>query len=150
MPISNVSFSITMPKAFDPSKIGFSLGYAGASGYDTSAIQYSVNEDNTQITGSVSRPLSPQEALTIRLELPEGYYVGVRQATGPANTLLIVSLVLVGIALLLAALFPSQKKACADRGVLSAGRDDFCRCRLCDRRAGGRQGHCFFDHLLGR
>ncbi len=110
VPISNVSFSITMPKAFDPSKIGFSLGYAGASGYDTSAIKYSVNEDNTQITGSVNRSLSPQEGLTIRLELPEGYYVGVRQATGPANTLLIVSLVLLGIALLLAALFLRKKK----------------------------------------
>jgi uncharacterized membrane protein YgcG len=110
VPIDYVAFQIFMPKSFDPSKIGFSLGSAGASGYNTDDIQYLTSDNDTKIIGSVHRALSPNEGLTIRLELPNGYYVGARQATGPANSLLIVSLVLLGIALLLAAFFLRKKK----------------------------------------
>lgn len=68
--IQNVTFKITMPKEFDKSKLGFSIGNYGTVGtYD---INYNVN-DNI-ITGSVARTLQPNEAVTVRLELEDGYF----------------------------------------------------------------------------
>lgn len=68
--IQNVTFKITMPKGFDKSKLGFSIGNYGTVGtYD---INYDVN-DNI-ITGSVARTLQPNEAVTVRLELEDGYF----------------------------------------------------------------------------
>ena len=68
--IQNVTFKITMPKAFDKSKLGFSTGEYGTAGtYD---INYNVNEN--VITGNVTKILEPNEALTVRLELDEGYF----------------------------------------------------------------------------
>ncbi len=68
--IQNVTFKITMPKEFDKNKLGFSVGRYGTVG--THDINYSV-KDNV-ITGSVTRTLDPNEALTVRLELEEGYF----------------------------------------------------------------------------
>ena len=48
--ISNVTFKITMPKEFDASKIGFSVGRYGTSGYPEGYLTYDV--DGTTITGS--------------------------------------------------------------------------------------------------
>ena len=70
--IGNVTFKIVMPKDFDSSKLGFSSGSYGSTANDK--IKYSVN-GNT-ITGSYNGILSEGEALTIRCELPEGYFVG--------------------------------------------------------------------------
>ena len=70
--ISNVSFTITMPKSFDKSLLGFSSGYVGST--DSSNITYSVN-GNT-ITGNTINKLYAGQALTVRLTLPEGYFVG--------------------------------------------------------------------------
>lgn len=68
--IQNVTFKITMPKEFNKSKLGFSIGNYGTVGtYD---INYDVN-DNI-ITGSVARTLQPNEAVTVRLELEDGYF----------------------------------------------------------------------------
>lgn len=110
VPIGSVSFHITMPKGFDPSQLGFSIGGEGASGYNSSDLDFRTANSDTEISGEVTRTLYPHEGLTVRLALPDGYYVGARQATGPANNLLIVSLVMLGIALLLAALFMRRKK----------------------------------------
>jgi len=66
----NVTFSITMPKEFDESKLGFSTGVYGTAGTDD--IEYYVN-GNT-ISGRLTEKLSPYEAFTVRLELPEGYF----------------------------------------------------------------------------
>lgn len=70
--ISNVTFSITMPKSFDSSTLGFSSGSTGST--NSSNVYYTVN-GNT-ITGSLSKTLSAGQALTVRLTLPEGYFVG--------------------------------------------------------------------------
>ena len=70
--IGNITFSITMPKSFDSSKLGFSAGRVGST--DSSKIKYSVS-GNT-ITGSYNGILWENEALTVRCELPEGYFVG--------------------------------------------------------------------------
>ena len=66
--IGNVSFTIEMPKAFDPKNIVFMLGAKDAG----SRANYQV-EDN-RITGKVNSVLARGEGLTIRLALPEGYF----------------------------------------------------------------------------
>ncbi len=69
--IDNISFRIEMPKGFDPSKLGFSYGPTGS--VSSSDVSWSV--DGNVITGSYLGSLNPAEALTVRLELPEGYFV---------------------------------------------------------------------------
>jgi len=69
--IGNITFSIVMPKEFDQSKLGFSHGSAGST--DSSGISYQVN--GNAITGSYDGVLNAGEALTVRLELPEDYFV---------------------------------------------------------------------------
>ena len=69
--ISNVTFTIIMPKEFDGTKLGFSSGTFGST--DSSKVDYTVV--NNIIEGSYSGVLNPDEALTIRLELPEGYFI---------------------------------------------------------------------------
>ena len=68
--IERFNFNINMPKDFDKSKIGFSTGKYGKVG--STDVEYSV--DGTTITGRYTKVLSPGEAVTIRLELPEGYF----------------------------------------------------------------------------
>lgn len=70
--IGNVTFSIIMPKEFDSSKLGFSSGSKGS--IDNSKINYNVS--GNKITGIFNEILGVNEALTIRCELPEDYFVG--------------------------------------------------------------------------
>ena len=67
--IKEVTFKITMPKEFDTSKLGFSHGELGSVNSD--GIDYNI--DGTVITGSIKN-LNPNEALTVRCELPQGYF----------------------------------------------------------------------------
>lgn len=76
--INNISFSIEMPKEFDENNLGFSVGKIGST--DSEGIVFSVL-GNT-ITGSYNKTLRPGNALTVRLELPEGYFVGARESSG--------------------------------------------------------------------
>lgn len=69
--IKNISFTITMPKDFDTSKLGFTHGRYGYS--YTDGISYEIN-DNV-ISGTYNGSLSAYEGLTVRLELPEGYFI---------------------------------------------------------------------------
>ena len=68
--IQNVSFSIVMPKEFDDSLLGFSSGAYKTAGTDN--IEYYVN--GNEISGRLTTALKPYEALTVRLELPDGYF----------------------------------------------------------------------------
>ena len=70
--IGNITFSITMPKDFDSSKLGFSSGNIGST--DNGKVKYNVS--GNKITGSYNGVLSVGQALTVRCELPEGYFVG--------------------------------------------------------------------------
>lgn len=70
--IENLSFTINMPKTFDESLLGFSSGYEGST--NSSNVEYTVN-GNT-ITGNIKSPLLAGQGLTVRLTLPEGYFVG--------------------------------------------------------------------------
>lgn len=85
--ISNITFTITMPKEFDKAKLGFSSGKIGS--IDSSNVIFDVN-DNI-ITGKLNGTLNPGEALTIRLELPEGYFVG---ASNNLDLMMIISIIL--------------------------------------------------------
>ena len=72
-PVGNVMWTIGMPKEFAPETIGYSVGGAKTSGYDEECLESSV-KGNT-ISGSYSIPLKTGEGITIRCELPEGYFV---------------------------------------------------------------------------
>lgn len=68
--IKNFTFQISMPKEFDAEQLGFSTGAKGSTENDL--IEYHVS-GNT-ITGSYLDTLTPGEAVTVRMELPEGYF----------------------------------------------------------------------------
>lgn len=70
--ISNISFRIIMPKSFDSSTLGFSSGTTGST--NSSNVSYNVN--GNIIIGTISNTLESGQALTVRLTLPEGYFVG--------------------------------------------------------------------------
>ncbi len=70
--IGNITFTITMPKEFDATKLGFSSGYEEST--ENENVYYSV--DGNVITGGYNGILEPKQALTVRCELPEGYFVG--------------------------------------------------------------------------
>jgi len=74
--IDEIEFSITMPKSFDASKLGFSSGIKGStfSGNVTFEVEGNV------ISGRYNGTLRAGEALTVRLELPDGYFVGAENA----------------------------------------------------------------------
>ena len=69
--IDGIEFTITMPKDFDSFKVGFSSGGEGLT--DNDNITFEVN--SKVITGSYNGTLHPGEALTVRIELPEGYFI---------------------------------------------------------------------------
>lgn len=70
IPISNITFDITMPKAFDESKINITGGNVGSTSNE--GINYDVN--GLSIKGNMNETIYPGQALTIALPLPEGYF----------------------------------------------------------------------------
>ena len=96
--IGNVTFSITMPKEFDSSKLGFSSGTTGST--DNSKVKYNVS--GNKITGNYNGILGTNEALTVRCELPEGYFVGARLTFNSINYIIyLIPLLFLVITLLL-------------------------------------------------
>ena len=82
--IESVTFTVTMPKDFDASTLGFSSGDFGATDNDNI-----ISEVRGQvISGSYNGKLKAGEALTVRLELPEGYFVGATENNPDAMMLL--------------------------------------------------------------
>ena len=77
--IGNITFTITMPKDFDSSKLGFSSGSTGST--DNSNIKYNVS--NNVITGKYTSILGKNEALTVRCELPDGYFSKAKDTIEP-------------------------------------------------------------------
>ena len=68
--IANITFNVTLPKDFDKSKVGVSTGVYGTVG--SNKVDFSV--DGRTITGKVQGFLNPKEGVTLRIELPEGYF----------------------------------------------------------------------------
>lgn len=102
--INNFTFSIRMPKTFDESQMVFTSGYYGATDGDN--ITYSVN-DNT-ISGKATTILAPGEGVTMRLTLPDGYFLV--KDPGVGYVLIGVFLLFLAAALVLFFLFGKDKK----------------------------------------
>lgn len=103
--ISNISFSITMPKEFDASSLGFSSGRYGYT--DNNSVSYSVN-GNT-ISGIYTDTLPAENGLTIRLTLPDNYFVGARDNKTDYYIIIGICLFIVFIAFVLWLLFGRDK-----------------------------------------
>ncbi len=84
--IGNISFRIEMPKDFDASKLGFSSGRKGTVGSDS--VYYVVN--GNEIMGKYNGILLPNEALTARVELEEGYFANAKLPYSPEEYLIYV------------------------------------------------------------
>lgn len=69
--IGGISFRIVMPEAFDASMLGFSRGFLDST--ENTGIEYQI--DGNIISGIYTGVLNPGEALTVRIQLPEGYFV---------------------------------------------------------------------------
>lgn len=132
--IGNVTFTIVMPRDFDESKLGFSAGKYGTSG--TTFIDYTV--EGKVIKGSYNRILEANEALTVRLELPEGYFVVKGFSDSPlVYILLIIPLLFLAVAVYLwnkygkedlvtetVEFYPPEGKNSLDVGFLYKGNAD--------------------------
>lgn len=94
--INNVTFKITMPKEFDASKIGFSVGRYGTFGYPEEYLTYDV--DGTTITGSYNYILNSYEGITIRIQLPEGYFTVDNSISTEVIVIIAVTLILLALA----------------------------------------------------
>jgi len=70
--IKNASFFIKMPKEFSADNIGLSIGRYGIAGFDNDAEFYS---DGKYIQGVTKRQLNPNEGITIRVLLPDNYFI---------------------------------------------------------------------------
>lgn len=69
--IGDINFKITMPKEFDESKIGFKVGNE-LTEYNPDYINYNI--DGKTISGKYNGALPGYTSLSIRIELPEGYF----------------------------------------------------------------------------
>ncbi len=84
--INNITFTITMPKEFDQSKLGFSYGGFGSTA--TEAISYQVS--GNKVTGNLNKTLYPNQSLSVRCELVEGYFKGKAVRSEPVKYLVII------------------------------------------------------------
>ena len=110
-PIEHFSFAVYMPKSFDAEKIGFSIGRAGQEGYREGELVYGV--DGNTVYGELTRGIAPLEGVTMRMELPEGYFVNERWRIEPAYIMMAIG---IGITVVLGGLLATlgkRKKAVA-------------------------------------
>lgn len=70
--IKKVKFKIELPAPFDSSKVGISIGKYGTKGFDGGA-EFSV-QDNI-IFGETLQNLPPFHGITVRIELPNGFFL---------------------------------------------------------------------------
>ena len=113
--IRNVTFTIKMPKEFDKTLINFPNGAYGSTRYEN--VKYEIN--GTTITGYLEKDrygtaLNSYSGLTVRIELPEGYYVNERvnhDYTKPLLMIIIaVNTILIVLAVLLFFKYSLRKK----------------------------------------
>ena len=105
-PYGDVTFSITMPKDFDSSKLGFTIGTKRSE--DSAKVKYVV--DGKKITGRYEGVLNSNEALTVRCELPKGYFTATDLDESFNNYVLVgISVLLLIIAILITVISLKQK-----------------------------------------
>ena len=71
VPIDSFSFSIHFPSSIDKQSIWLTRGVWGSTSAE--GVTWNLSDDGTMLSGRVSR-LLPGEALTVRVQMPEGYY----------------------------------------------------------------------------
>lgn len=105
--IDEVSFTITIPKEFDNSMVGFSTGEYGTVG--TTIVDYTI--DGNVISGNLTEGLAPYSALTIRTQLPDGYfYFNKPLYYAKLTALLAIPLIALAVVLALWSKFGRDKK----------------------------------------
>lgn len=72
--INKVTFKIYMPKEFPSENVGLSIGKYGTKGFSEGAV-FKVNRSDNTIEGYTTQALNPHEALTVRAQLPKGYFI---------------------------------------------------------------------------
>lgn len=94
--IQNVSFSIQMPKKFDEKLLGMSYGNYGST--ETEGIWFGIqgNTINGKLDSSIV--LYPGQSLTVRLELPEGYFISSVDVPWTAGLSIVLGIAAIGIA----------------------------------------------------
>lgn len=102
--IKNIVFRITMPKIFDASKISF---FVGANNSDKN-IEYDVK--GNAIIGRYTGKLNEKEAITIRVELKEGYFKKGLHFNAQSRTIFGVSFIALSISFILWWLFGKNYK----------------------------------------
>ena len=112
-PYQNVMFSIALPKDFDASKLGFVAAEKGLVG-GIDKVKFSV--DGTKITGSYDGVLEAGKRLTVRCELPKGYFS--RNYGGAFVFQIVVGALLVLVMLLVLFRLFAVKKRSEDFGPL--------------------------------
>ena len=86
--INKVHFKINMPKDFPYDNVGFSVGEYGIIGY-SNGLTYTINKNTNTIEGYTTKQLNPNEAITVRIELPKGYFNKKIDLTKPTCAFLI-------------------------------------------------------------
>lgn len=72
VPIEKARFYVKMPDKVDAEKVGISIGRYGTRGFENRA-QYTV--EGAKIWGQTLQPLAAHEGITLRVEVPEGYFI---------------------------------------------------------------------------
>lgn len=88
-PIDEFSFTISFPSKIDPSMVWMTGGYYGSTDQRGS---FKVSSDGKTVTG-IATGLQPGEALTLRVQLPQGYFSAVKpfvDYTIPASVFAVV------------------------------------------------------------
>ena len=77
--INRASFEVVFPKPFDTTMYNLTGGFYGS--VDNSF--FSHEAEGSTIRAATTRQLQPHEGVTLRVELPEGYFVGAREIKDP-------------------------------------------------------------------
>lgn len=111
-PIKNFTFSLTLPKKTDlDGNLFVTYGEYGS----TTLLKPTISEDGLKISGRLEN-LNPYDAVTVRVEFPEGYYVG---QSDKDNTILFKSISLILSILLLIYSYLTYKKYGVDDDLVS-------------------------------
>lgn len=96
VPIGKFTFSITFPSPISADSISLTRGFWGST--TAQGLGWQLSDDGTVLTGESTR-LEPGEAITVRVELPEGYFVARKDWQAVYRIVfLILSIVLVALA----------------------------------------------------
>ena len=85
--INHVTFKVEMPKEFDPKKAGLSIGKYGTKGFKDGAKFRVVNKT---VEGEVFRNLGHREGVTLRIEVPQGYFDEMRNIKQDVSLIIVL------------------------------------------------------------